>query len=563
MARDCYCNCNTWYSNRTGQCQCGSNLNGRLICHANQTVDISAGFCITYDARRKYTGVNTSGLVVGDCAYGYLSKIVDRKYSHVPIKPVHVNHSQCDPYKRKGLFCGECKKGYGPSVYSFSLHCANCSYLSTATATCLYILIKFLPITFFFFFLLIFRFNLMTGPKLGYVMFCQSIINTLQYSRYLYFSLFDHLPQPFFILGHISLALAGILNLEFFRFVIPPFCISEEVTALHLQMLGFVSTFYPLFLVLFAYITIELSARCNSMNRCIAINRFITTYNMEHSIIRAFATFTMLSIFSTLCQGYAILQTTRMLDMDGSALRSVWYSDPELTMFSSHHLPYVITSLLFVFILVASPGLLLSIYPTRLYIYLSQFLSTRNQLKIKIFAETVNGEFKNGLDNTYDYRALPGVFIILALVFSLLMSTLPHYGFDGYPPLSIGLIFASASLLTSYLQPCKSRITNISLSFHLLLIGVLSFGCALWWQDLTLDSEVLASAIVVICVIPHALMLMWVVHSILHRYNYYQSHSIQTAVKLFRNICGICGCNSTQYSQLSQVTLDTDEERVN
>ena len=61
---------------------------------------------------------------------------------------------------------------------------------------------------------------LLTGPQLGYVISCQGIINTLQYSRYIYSSVFCNLPQALAVLGHIRLLLSGILE---FHLVTPPF----------------------------------------------------------------------------------------------------------------------------------------------------------------------------------------------------------------------------------------------------------------------------------------------------------------------------------------------------
>ena len=556
--------CNPWYSNHTGVCRCGSDFNGRLICHEwNQTVDISAGFCITYDAKRKYTHINTSGLVVGDCAYGYISdSMLNRKFSRVPINISDINCTQCDPYKRKGLFCGECRNGFGPAAYSYHLQCANCSSLSTGVAIVLYAVLEMLPVTIFFFVVLIFRFKILTGPNLGYVLFCQSVINTLQYSRYLYSSLFHNLPQPLIAVGHISLVLSGVWNLEFFRFIIPPFCISEKMTLLHHQMLGFMSAFYPLAMVLITYLFLELSAQCNIINRCVRIHRFLNVYNMEHSIIHAFATLTMLSLFSTICQGYAILQTSRVQDMNGTVLKSVLFVYPNIEIFSHQHLPYVFASLTFVFILVVCPCLLVLIYPTRLYGRLSRHLSPRKQLAIKIYAETVHSGFKDGLNNTRDYRMLPPIFILLALVFSLLMSLLPHYGWDGYPPLSIGAIFAFASFIVAFLRPCKTLLANMSLSFHLLLVGIMSLLCALWWQDLMLRSEVLASAIVITSVIPHALVMTWAVHCVLQKYNGY-TYGLHVSQILYSKIKKLCNHNAygrVYHSRLHEVAVNTDEE---
>lgn len=559
---DCY-QCNSWYSNRTGSCKCGSDFSGRLQCHDwNQSVDISAGFCITYVAKRQHIRLNETGLVVGDCAYGFVSNMLNRKFSHVPKNVSDINHTQCDPYKRKGLFCGECRDGYGPAAYSFHLQCANCSHMSTGVAIVLYALLEILPVTIFFFIVLIFRFKLMAGPNLGYVLFCQSVINTLQYSRYLYSSLFLNLPQQLIVLGHLSLVLSGVWNLEFFRFIIPPFCISERMTAVHQQMLGFMSVIYPLTLVLMTYLIVELSARCNVMNRCVRIHRFVIAFNVEHSVIHVFATFTMLSMFSTLCQGYAILQTSRVFDMIGTVLESVLYIYPNIVMFSYNHLPYVFASVTLVLILVISPSLVVCIYPTKIYTKLSHHLSARKQLVIKIFVETVNNGFKDGLNNTHDYRMLLPIFILLAFAFSLLMSLLPHYGWNGFPPLTIGTIFAFASFLVAFLRPCKTLLANMSLSFHLLLVGIMSLLGALWWQDLMLKSEVLASAIVITSAIPHVLMMTWVVHCVLEKYNGY-SYGLQVSQLLYSKMKKLCNCNiyrRVYQSQLHEVTTDTDEE---
>ena len=516
LGTDSFCN-QTWYTNKDGDCVCGVDLSGRLRCNdcSNQTVDITAGFCMTYDTTRQYVGENSSSLlIVGDCLYGALPNTTNRKFITLPTDPTQVNSSQCAPYNRRGLFCGECLEGFGPSVYSFDLHCANCSHMSTTAAISLYVVMELLPITVFYVTVLIFRPVLLTGPQLGYVVSCQGIINTLQYSRYIYSSLFYNLPPPLAVLGHISLLLSGIWNLEFFHFVTPPFCVSEKMRGIHVQMLGFSSALFPLLLVSITYAVVEFSA----WYKCVP--RFVTAYNLRHSIIHAFAMVTMLSIVSTMCQAYAILQTTSVIDIAGNVKGVVLQLEPDIRMYSDDHIPYLIVSLSLVFILVVCPGLLISIYPTRLYGKLSsQCLSARKQLAIKIFVETVNCGFKDGLNGTRDYRMIPGIMILLALTFSILMSVLPHYGFDGTPPLTIGMILTLSAFLVSYIRPCKDLLTNVSLSLNLLLLGVLSFLTALWWQDMLLNSELLASWIVTLTFIPHVMMLFWVLCRVLQRFN--------------------------------------------
>ena len=459
-------NCNqTWYTDKDGDCVCGVELSGVLRCNeCYKTVDISAGYCMTYDTTRQYVGGNSSSLlIVGDCPYGALPNTSNRKFTTLPTDPTQVNSSQCAPYNRRGLFCGECLEGFGPSVYSFDLHCANCSHMSTTAAISLYLVMELLPITVFYVTVLIFRPLLWTGPQLGYVISCQAIISTLQYSRYIYSSVFNNLPPPLAVLGHISLLLSGIWNLEFFHFVTPPFCVSEKLRGIHIHMLGFSTALFPLLLVSITYAVVEF----NAWYKCVP--RFVTAYNLRHSIIHAFATFTMLSIFSTMCQAYAVLDSISVIDIAGKVKGKVLELDPTIRIYSDEHIPYLIVSLSLVFILVVCPGLLISIYPTRLYEKLSsQCLSARKQLAIKIFVETVNCGFKDGLNGTHDYRMIPGIMILLPLTFSILASVLPNVGFNGTKPLILGMIIILSSFLVSYIRPCKDLQINMSLSLNLL-----------------------------------------------------------------------------------------------
>ncbi|CAI8058360.1 hypothetical protein GBAR_LOCUS31728 [Geodia barretti] len=198
--------CNTWYLvNKDGDCECGSDLSGRLKCNdcaPNKTVAITAGFCMTYDTTGLYArGENSSSLLIaGDCPYGTFSNTTSRKFTTLPTDPTQVNSSQCSPYNRRGLFCGECLVGFGPAAHSFDLHCSNCSHMSTATAISLYLVLELLPITVFFFVVLAFRPSLMTGPQLGYDMLLNS---ELLASWVVALSLIPHTLMLLWVLCHV------------------------------------------------------------------------------------------------------------------------------------------------------------------------------------------------------------------------------------------------------------------------------------------------------------------------------------------------------------------------
>ena len=490
--------CPTWYIAKGDECVCGATVHGGLKCDDfNKTVDISAGYCMTYDDRGPY---NSSSLVVGECPFGRAAHVTNRIYTRLPPQPTQVNSSQCDPYNREGLFCGECRAGFGPAVYSLDLHCANCSRMSTATAVSLYLLLELLPITTLFFIVLIYRPSLLTGPQLGYITFCQAVVNTFQYSHHLYTTLFASLPPLLRVAVQMSLVMAGISSLKFFRFITPPFCISDRVTGLHVQLLGFVTSFYSLFLVILTYSIIELNARYG------LVKSFSSRgINARASVVHAFATFTMLSMFSNMCQGYTILLTSHVIDITGKSIKEVLFLEPSIEMYSWDHLPYLITTLLVLFIFVACPALFLLIYPTRLYGRLVHPLSSRKQLALKIFAETLNCGFKDGLRGTRDYRMVLALLILASLIYSVAGPVLGVNGLYGCGMFLTSVSLFLGSFLVCWIKPCKTELTNLSLGFHYTLLGILSLEFGLWWQDNALDTRVLSFGGVVVLLIPHLL----------------------------------------------------------
>ena len=61
------------------------------------------------------------------------------------------------------------------------------------------------------------------------------------------------------------------------------------------------------------------------------------------------------------------------------------------------------------------------------------------------------------------------------------------------------------SFLVCWIKPCKTELTNLSLSFHYTLLGILSLEFGLWWQDNVLDARVISFSSVVVLLIPHLL----------------------------------------------------------
>ena len=88
-----------------------------------------------------------------------------------------------------------------------------------------FIILEFIPITLFFVCVVVFRINLMAGPLLGYVLFCQVIAIEADYYGYIINYMQSHISTPLQLLLQSSLILCRFWCLKSY---IPPFCISEH-----------------------------------------------------------------------------------------------------------------------------------------------------------------------------------------------------------------------------------------------------------------------------------------------------------------------------------------------
>ena len=75
------------------------------------------------------------------------------------------------------------------------------------------------------------------------------------------------------------------------------------------------------------------------------------------------------------------------------------------------------------------------------------------------------------------------------------------------------------SVLNAYIEPCKSSIANLSLTFHFMLMAVLTALIILWRQDLNMDTSVLAALFAIFMPVPHVLMFLWVCYKIQKRFH--------------------------------------------
>ena len=536
--------CPTWhyYNNATGQCECGY----KLLCSSDgNQVDIRIDYCATSSGQE-------NDYYVSRCPFTHTVNSTNRLYSEMPSNASQLDEVMCGPYNRRGLLCGECKDGYGPTVYSFDMTCANCSSLWSRYAISLYLLLQFVPTTLIFLCFVVFQFKITSGPLLGYVLFCQITIAEIDYHySFMYDYILYHVSSFLRVLLDMSMTLSQFWSLQFLKAIIPPFCISEKLTGIHVNMLNFVPAIYPLVLVIISCILMELHARNYAIVRIpwkpikIILSKASITAVTSDAVFHAFASFIFLSNISVMFTTYQVVNFVHVWNSTGHFQKRVLYTDPTVEWNTS--IPYVLIAAVFVIFISLIPSLLLCIYPTRLYRYLSRFLSARKQLAITAFAEALHSCFKDGLNGTRDYRAFAGATFIGLLVFFAIRYFLVIIVFKGPSHITNVLLWMILVCIVSYLKPCKSAVANISLSFHMTTNGILMCLTYLWEFNFSVKTNTIELMFTVTLLSPHILVAVWAGYTLtkhtLTRFGYqFHGPGCKVALSDMANGVRLCLC---------------------
>ena len=195
---------------------------------------------------------------------------------------------------------------------------------------------------------------------------------------------------------------------------------------------------------------------------------------------------------------------------DNSVYKTVLYIDPTIESYSPKHIVYILV-IAATAIVTLIPSLLLCIYPTRLYRF-SQFISARKRLVITAFAEALHKCFKDGLNDTRDYRAFAG--LLMPIPYSIIR----------YIFIIIGYSKSSSSLLTimmypiiiSYIKPCKSSISNLSLVYHFYMLEIMYVPYYLWEGNPNVPTETLELTFIIVALVSHILVFIWAGYMLIH-----------------------------------------------
>ena len=452
--------CAPWFQCQEGKCQPGPPLPLDVLSSDNKLVWECN--CVTY--------VNRT-VEVGRCIFNCLTI----NNNGIPFKELPRNVSKlnvmfCDRFNRQGTLCGQCKDGHFPLAYSFDFTCVKCPQSKTNWIK--YVLVAFLPLTAFYFVILLFKVNIASSHLYGFVLYGQAISFPLL-ARFLVMG-FQSKPK-YSIPVKILATLYGIWNLDFFRMFDLGICL--ETSTLFILSLDLIVAVYPLLLMMVTYLMITLHDRhfrlvvvmWSPFRRIFSL--FRDKWDIRSSVIDSFATFFLLSNVKFLSVAYDLLIPVKVYRLPSSGnFTHSWrlYHNGTTDYFGSTHLPYAILAIVVLVVFVLLPVLILMLYPFRWFQKILNVLPVRWHV-LHTFMDSFQGCYKDGTEpGTRDCRWFASFsFIVRCILF--LLASLVHDG--SYFP--IGCIALTLLALSVYLlNPFKVRVchyTDIYTKYVILL----------------------------------------------------------------------------------------------
>ena len=159
-----------WHYCNNSICTCGPIPYKILEC-SDDNFAILEYYCATVD----HSSCSTQ---FGLCLYNYGDLVEesrqDERYTPLPNTLHDLQEYLCEPYNRTGTLCGRCKDGYYPLAHSFDMNCVECP--DGRANWWKYLMAVYLPLTLFYFIVILFKINVTTTHLYGFVFFCQGLI---------------------------------------------------------------------------------------------------------------------------------------------------------------------------------------------------------------------------------------------------------------------------------------------------------------------------------------------------------------------------------------------------
>ena len=352
--------------------------------------------------------------------------------------------------------------------------CTKCDKYSLLV----FIVIEILPITIMVLLIIIFNIQLTNGSINGVVFYSQII--SISYSVYFYYSTsyyyyYDYYYQYYF--DSLTKIPCNVFNLDFTPFIYYVMCISPNTPPLGVISFWYVIGFYPLLLLLLLYVWITLydkGYKCvvfitRPFHRCMA--RFWSMTGIEPSFTHSIASIYILCFTQLAATSFKILSFDPKNEVLGFHDTKFYY-DMNQDYFKGAHGAVGFFAILVLLFLIVLPTLYILLYPFKWFHKLLDCLHLRKQLLISL-GDVFTGPYKNGTENTYDYRFMTGLYLLARIII------LSQFVYGQYFVFSIPISQACCSFLLAVIviifRPFQRNIHNFA--EFLIMFVTMALGC--------------------------------------------------------------------------------------
>lgn len=431
------------------------------------------GYCMTYDQDNNMTLLISCPY---DVAQSHTEFLVHAQSLLLNTTLDLLNNFTCDQFHRHGMHCATCDDNFGQSLFTMDLGCYSCTKAYSGWP--LYLFFELLPMTLFLILILLLRLT-PTKPSIkSFVMFSQLVILCLSLnSEPPYKHVFKNNAS---ILVRIIKACYGFWNLDFFRSLIPPFCVDENLNNLEVLSFHYISIVYPSVLTVIAWIIVDLHERgCRLVVRMWKpfrsyLSHYSVTGNPKRTIVTFFATVTLLSYTKVIYISANLLNVVTAYTVCGrNNIKNRMFLQPDIEYFSPQHAPFLILALTMLFIFVVMPLLILLLYPIGCIQDRLKSFCVRHT-NIEMFVEVFQECYSDGSDGTNDRRLFSTVYlfhrILVVLVLVKSASSITGYIITAIlHGIVVGLLFA--------FKPYKKDAYNyLDISFFLIFAVAFLFA---------------------------------------------------------------------------------------
>ncbi len=393
-------------------CKCGSSK--FFSCNKdNYSASVFTGICVSAEG---------NSIIAGRCPY-YFPKYKSHSTVTLPQNASAVEERICGPFQRVGRLCGQCRPGYGPAVTSYTFTCEKCNDYQYKWLA--YVAAELLPITIFFLVVAAFHISATSAPMNAFVFFSQ--VSAIPYFQNRYPWSFGLLLKEQY-LQDLFLIPYSIWNLDFLKNVDPGFCLSPNVSTVHILALGYITALYPLLLIFACYVVIQLYDRFAFVKRLFSypvacIHKARRVWEPKTSMINVFATFLLLSYCKLTFVSFSLLTPTAVHYEDGRSLSTqVLFYDPTMEFFEGQHLVFALIAIVVLATFVVAPPVFLMLYPLKAFQRCLGVCPFRTQA-IHTFADAFQGCFRDRSSNSWDCRYFAAIYFLLRIVLFVIYIT--------------------------------------------------------------------------------------------------------------------------------------------